>query len=332
MITPTQARKAAKLGIELQEVGGGMVNAVHANTNTKILCSSPADAFKQVPALVMLKQSYGDGIEITQTLISIARSDGRVLKGGPLKPAAALNLVQDEANWETPGEPSGADSAPASAETPEQSTETPVTEPDPDDASGSPDHPERDAALRNEAGVSLDGAVAYAEGTPAGDNPYMAEGVEETDETHANAEAWDAAWDAAADAAEAAKPVKGGSVVHDRYRVRYAEAGHPTHCGDWLAETLNNLVLNKAGTNLELFEAICNANGVDLSAYRREGKGWEGRFRMTGRNLMAKKVYLAGGVLNLPDGTALKAPKDWMETQRFKMPKADQAKPIPTAE
>ena len=53
------------------------------------------------------------------------------------------------------------------------------------------------------------------------------------------------------------------------------EAGHPTHCGDWLAETLNDICLNKEGVNLELFEGICGLNGVDTAKYKRSGVGWQ---------------------------------------------------------
>jgi hypothetical protein len=63
---------------------------------------------------------------------------------------------------------------------------------------------------------------------------------------------------------------------------------------------LNSICNNKAGTNLELFEAICLANGVNLAKYKRDGKGWQGRLRMTGRNLLAKKVRENKGSLTMP--------------------------------
>ena len=117
----------------------------------------------------------------------------------------------------------------------------------------------------------------------------------------------------------------GGSVVKSEYRARYAERGHPAHCGDWLAETLNGLILGKTHTDLEKFEELCALNGVDTSKYKREGTGWQGRIRMTGRNLLAKRVFEADGVLLLPPSVRpepgveqLQAPADWMAAQRYK--------------
>lgn len=90
------------------------------------------------------------------------------------------------------------------------------------------------------------------------------------------------------------------SVVKAEYRARYAEAGHPSHCGDELANLLNNLCLAKAGIDMARFEAICEANGVELGKYNRTTKGWQGRLRMTGRNMLASKVAAAGGVIMTP--------------------------------
>lgn len=164
-------------------------------------------------------------------------------------------------------------------------------------------------------GVAIDGAVAYSEGTSAADCPYSSENEDAYDDFIR----WNEEWDAAADAETEDKG--GGSVVSDKFRAKYAEMGHPTHCGDQLAEVLNELVLNKGGTNIELFEEICNLNGVSLAKYKHEGKGWEGRLRMTGRNLLAKKVYLNEGVLKLPQtisGGQFQMSAEWMAAQRFK--------------
>jgi len=139
-------------------------------------------------------------------------------------------------------------------------------------------------------GVHINGAVAFKEGVPAADCPY----IDESDDFSR----WNNEWDEAADQAE--NPPPKGSVVTNRYRATYSEYGHPTHCGDELAILLNNLCLNKAGINLELFEAICAANGVNLTRYNRTTKGWQGRLRMTGRNLLAKRLKSNGGKLIMP--------------------------------
>ena len=160
-------------------------------------------------------------------------------------------------------------------------------------------------------GVPTDGRIAYQEGVMAGDCPYM--------EDDPDFQRWNDEWDAAADEHEEqqvkARP-KVGSVVTNRYRALYSESGHPTHCGDALATLLNSICNNKKGTNLELFEKICALNGVDLSRYNRSTKGWQGRLRMTGRNLLSKRVAENGGVLRLPEewGGDRQLDGDWILT------------------
>jgi hypothetical protein len=169
---------------------------------------------------------------------------------------------------------------------------------------------------RNSKGVPFDGAQAYREKFTAGDCPFSSE-TEDEDE-YANFEKWNEDWDAAADEAEPEE--KGGSVVKDEYRARYAERGHPTHCGDDLANILNNLCLTSQGIDLPRFEAICNANGVSLAKYNRTNNGWQGRLRMTGRNLLARRVYEAGGVLKTPIEGAepeYRMSQEWMVTRKF---------------
>jgi hypothetical protein len=154
--------------------------------------------------------------------------------------------------------------------------------------------------LNNEnhiAGIPKHGGHAYREGVPASDCPYP----EESDDFPR----WNNEWDEAADAEEAVSQVKPGgigSVVTNRYRAKYTESGHPTHCGDQLANLLNQFCQNRAGTNLGIFEAICAANGVSLVKYNRTAKGWQGRLRMTGRNLLSKRLIATGGKLMMPEG------------------------------
>jgi hypothetical protein len=187
------------------------------------------------------------------------------------------------------------------------------------------DPPTSDASApikRNDKGVPLDGATAYAEGIMAADNPHP-EGSEEGD-------LWDTQWDQAADEAPEDTGGKGGSVVAGKYRTLYAERGHPTHCGDWLAELLNNYCVGDKNTDLVTFERICGLNGVDTGKYKRDGIGWQGRIRMTGRNLLAKRVFAAGkitlpGIGDEPEHT-VDAPADWMAAQRFAKPATEAAK------
>jgi hypothetical protein len=169
-------------------------------------------------------------------------------------------------------------------------------------------------------GVPVDGRMAYQLGFMAGECPYM--------EEDPDFDRWNDEWDNAADEHEAIKPPKVGSVVTNRYRAVYSESGHPTHCGDALANLLNSICVNKAGTNLELFERICAANGVDLSKYNRTNKGWQGRLRMTGRNLLAKRVLENNGYVVMPAGIGEEGYQlgfDWVETTKVKYkPKQEQ--------
>jgi hypothetical protein len=159
--------------------------------------------------------------------------------------------------------------------------------------------------------VPEDGGEAYRRGFTAADCPYSSE---EDAEEYEKFERWNTEWDEAADAAE---PEPTGSVVKEEYRARYAEMGHPTHCGDWLAEFLNDMCIvgDKGETDLLRFEMICNANGVSLEKYNRTTNGWQGRLRMTGRNLLKAVVVRTGHIL-VPNGDGLidkyEADSEWM--------------------
>jgi hypothetical protein len=171
-------------------------------------------------------------------------------------------------------------------------------------------------------GVPTDGKLAHQKGFAIVDNPFM-EG-DEGDDGNADFARWNEEWEASAGEALDEKPEeeepeeKIGSVVKTKYRAIYAERGHPTHCGDELAVKLNNLVLDGSRCNIEYFKMIMDANNVDMSKYRTTGNGWQGRYRMTGRNKLAKVVHSNGGLLKLPNGEELRMSQDWVSSQRFK--------------
>jgi hypothetical protein len=186
--------------------------------------------------------------------------------------------------------------------------------------------------------VPLNGGEAWRLKFTAADCPYS----EEHDQDEFDR--WNEEFDEAADEAQESKNEEGSeeagmevdkdagedggegdveeaekSVVKAEYRARYAEAGHPAHCGDELAVLINNLCLAKAGFDIPRFEAICAANGVDLSKYNRTTNGWQGRLRMTGRNVLAGKVFAAGGVVKTPVEGAeaeYKMSEEWMANRR----------------
>jgi len=308
-ISTRDNRQAAKIDVLLSEEGDEdtlLVRAFWTKGGVAVFGTSPSDAIKQMKAaqdIYNLDEGYRILADTDNKRVArLYRPDGAVSM--PLTPYALKHALKS-GNIEWPEQ--GADAAAPA-----------------------------DEVERSSNGVALDGAVAYREGTPSVDCPYTTE--TEDDEEYAKFIAWNEDWDAAADAATTEEETKGGSVVSERYRAKYAEAGHPTHCGDWLAEKLNELCLTGKGIDLPRFEAICSINGVDTTKYRREGTGWQGRLRMTGRNLLAKKVYLAGGVLLAPNADTeaggnveYRAPAEWMTAQRFKMPKSQQDKPIPEA-
>ena len=179
-----------------------------------------------------------------------------------------------------------------------------------------------------------DGRAAFVQGFTAADNPYRDEdgapigegsGDEDRPDQTEAADAWDAAFDAAADeeAEDTGEPT--GSVVANRYRQRYKEEGHPNHCGDWLAGVFNNIVGDTKHLNVEALDELAELNGVNNKKYNRESPGWQGRLRMTTRNLIAPVAFRNKGI-NVPahiskDGK-LPAPSDWLAAQRFKRTEA----------
>ena len=173
-----------------------------------------------------------------------------------------------------------------------------------------PDEPKVDE-ITHIGGVHINGAIAFKDGVPAADCPYP----EESEEF----KRWNDEWDDAADQSQL--PPSKGSVVTSHYRANYSELGHPTHCGDELAVLLNNLCLNKAGINIGLFEKICEANGIKLGRYDRTTRGWQGRLRMTGRNLLTKHLKNNGGLLLMPEGMhpeSYQLSKDWVASIEHK--------------
>jgi hypothetical protein len=197
-----------------------------------------------------------------------------------------------------------------------------------------------DSQLANEPKPVPDkGDAAYAAGFSAAECPFE-EGTEQFD-------VWNEEWDNAAEAftenaASTAAIMEvdedrsaegneaGGeepdeavdkSVVKAEYRIRYAEAGHPAHCGDELAVLINHLCLPEKGEfDVARFEVICKANEVDLSKYNRTTKGWQGRLRMTGRNILAGRVFANGGVVKT-GGLEMAEPEyklsaEWMASRR----------------
>jgi len=178
-------------------------------------------------------------------------------------------------------------------------------------------------AVRIEQGDDDYVARLMVGGKPAGElarDPVLADLIEtlnDEDETMTQIEG------IRSDSEEEEEEERTGSVVPDAFKKRYAEAGHPGHCGDWLALQLNGLCQTMDGkktiTDLDRLEAIANANGVAPARVDKLGtatNGWQGRYRMTVRNMLAK-VVADKGFIFIPEGCGVKkdeerkAPKDW---------------------
>lgn len=116
------------------------------------------------------------------------------------------------------------------------------------------------------------------------------------------------------------------SVVADKYKTNYIEnakakgiAGKAAKRSnwDWLAELLAKHCLGeKEKIDIAKFTAILDENGVDYSKWTNRNKGWEGRFRMTGRVVLQKKVADAGFITI--GGQKIEAPPAFIEQFKTK--------------
>jgi hypothetical protein len=112
-----------------------------------------------------------------------------------------------------------------------------------------------------------------------------------------------------------------GGVVKVKYKVAYKERGCASHCGDWLAEALHGAFDVDDVFHPAAFEGCLRQNGVPF-----EGKwatlpssgqnGWQGRFRMNGRQVLEKHIAETG-ILFL-HGTRLEVPADDLADLRTK--------------
>lgn len=115
-----------------------------------------------------------------------------------------------------------------------------------------------------------------------------------------------------------------GSVVPESYRTAYRTASTTGRSnGDWLAERLAADTLNADGVLIiDDFVAILSANGVDMTgkwAQMRftQSRGWQGRFRMNGRQVLEKMVAKAGVYID-HTGTEITPHGDWLDITRGK--------------
>jgi hypothetical protein len=109
-------------------------------------------------------------------------------------------------------------------------------------------------------------------------------------------------------------------VVPDKYKALYAERGNRNHCGDWLALFLEGF--SKDGTfNYSAFDDLLNANGVDktgkwASLFMSGAKGWQGRYRMNGRQKLEQQIAETGKLVW--GGENIKIPRAALATMKEK--------------
>lgn len=117
---------------------------------------------------------------------------------------------------------------------------------------------------------------------------------------------------------EEEEPRASGSVVPAKYRDEYRLASTTGRSnGDWLAEQLAGDTLDgKGNLQLEDFRAVLANNSVDQTGKwarlpESGGRGWQGRFRMNGRQVLEKQV-VKSGVYFGPTGIEHKPSDEWL--------------------
>lgn len=130
----------------------------------------------------------------------------------------------------------------------------------------------------------------------------------------------------------------GGSVVAPHYKRQYAEDGHPNNNGDWLNGILAELNLvvvegKKTRTDVQGLNTLFADNGIISEDHKFGGafhgtaprtNGWEGRFRMSGGNMLRRKISDAGVLIAF--GDSIPVPEAFAAKHRTKV-KAKKAAP-----
>lgn len=124
------------------------------------------------------------------------------------------------------------------------------------------------------------------------------------------------------------------TVVSAKYKAIYAERGNPNHCGDWLAGWLEGRLVRegfkdhvkKDGSmsqrkakyfDIHAFQALLDNNKVDMSGKWAQSrtKGWQGRFRMNGRQLLEIQIVATGGLLIDEEGNEVEVDEQWLASK-----------------
>lgn len=103
--------------------------------------------------------------------------------------------------------------------------------------------------------------------------------------------------EAGAEEEEADEPTP-ASVVDPAYRAQYAEvSSNGQGNGDWLHETLVGYCASTTGFDPEVLTGVLLANGInpEMTGWgTNRSRGWQGRFRMSGRIVLEKAIAITG--------------------------------------
>lgn len=130
---------------------------------------------------------------------------------------------------------------------------------------------------------------------------------------------------------------EGGSVVAPHYKRQYAEDGHPNNNGDWLNGIFAELKLvvvegKKTRTDVQGLNTLFAENGIISEDHKFGGafhgtaprtNGWQGLFRMSGGNMLRRKISDAGVLIAF--GERIEVPEAFAAKHRTKV-KAKKAK------
>ena len=120
------------------------------------------------------------------------------------------------------------------------------------------------------------------------------------------------------------KPIT--SVVAEKFKLKYIqnakESGYTGKAAkrsnwDWLAQEIAAECLKeKEKIDIAEFQDLLELNGVDYSRWTNRNKGWEGRFRMTGRVALQKVVANNGRLVKKMSESV--PPPNWIEKFKTK--------------
>ena len=179
--------------------------------------------------------------------------------------------------------------------------------------------------------VGIDGN--WAVWLPQGEHTLLPFDPEDFDEDTIFAEALEEAVERELDF-EDDTPQPSGGIVDPKYKERYAALGDPDNCGDWLALFLKEQFQLKADTvggrpvfDHDGFVALLAENGVPMEnakwANSKQVKGWQGRFRMNGRQALEKRIKTIGTFRHNGDDKSELVPELWKQIATAKLEEAE---------